>query len=108
MHVEIQNINGGAQVIGPNGTVHHYGSPDGRLTSAVAELLEVVTLHRADLAEPERVRVAALAVRDEARSAQPRRERLLALLRDLAVAAGHVGAVVGAAEGVTELVQTYF
>jgi len=106
MNIEIKHISGGTQVIGPNGTVNQYGSPADQLTAAIAALFEIVNRHRADLAEPERVKAAALAVRAEAGSPRPRRDHLLALLRDLLIGAGEVGAVAGAVHGIAEIVQT--
>ena len=105
MNVEIKHISGGTQVIGPNGTVHQYGTPADQLTAAIAALFEVVNRNRAELAEPERVKAAALALRAEAGEPRPRKDRLLALLRDLSVGAGEVGAVVGAAQGIAEIAQ---
>jgi hypothetical protein len=106
MNVEIKHISGGTQVIGANGTVNQFGSPADQLTLAVGALFEVVNRNRLHLAEPERVKAAALAVRAEAGAPQPRKDRLLALLRELSLAAGEVGAVVGATQGIAEIVQT--
>jgi hypothetical protein len=106
MNVEITNISGGTQIVGPNGTVYQYAAADDRLTAAVTALFAVLTEHRAELADAERVRTAALAVRDEAATPHPTRARLLALLDDLALAAGGVGAVLGAVQTVAEIAQT--
>jgi hypothetical protein len=106
MQVEIKHISGGTQIVGPHGTVNQYGSPADQLTAAVAALFEVVNRHRAGLAEPERVKAAALAVRAEAGAPHPRKDRLLALLREITIGAGGVGAVAGAAQGIAEIVQT--
>ncbi|MBB2944287.1 hypothetical protein FB565_004016 [Actinoplanes lutulentus] len=102
MDVTIRNINGGNTVIGDFGRIESHGTD---MNAAVAALLEILRQHRDDLADPEAVRTAARGVRDEARSPRPNRERMLALLRDLAAGAGGVTAVAGATEAVTALVQ---
>jgi hypothetical protein len=106
VNVEIGHISGGNQIIGPNGTIHQHGPADDRLVAATAALFAAITRHRGDLADAERVRTTALAVREEAASPHPAKARLLALLGDLAVAAGDVGAVLGAAQTVAGIAQT--
>jgi hypothetical protein len=105
MNVDIKHISGGTQIIGDNGTVHQYGSPADETAAAVAALVQVVARYRAELAAPEQVHAAALAVRDEVVLPRPRKERVMALLRELAAAAGNVSAVVGAAQGVAEIAR---
>jgi hypothetical protein len=105
MTYDIGRISGGSHNFGPNGTVINNGVEAADLTAAVAGLLAALRAHAAELAEPARAQAAALAVQDEARAARPRRERLLALLRDTATGAGEVAAVVGAVQGVVELVH---
>jgi hypothetical protein len=103
VHVDIKQISGGTQVIGPNGTVIQNGAPADQLTTAVAGLFDTLNRHRGDLADPEQVKVAALAVRAEAAEPQPRKDRLLTLLRDLGTGAGDVAAVAAAVQSVATI-----
>jgi hypothetical protein len=105
MNIEIHQMTGGSHVFGPHGTVINSGAPVDQLHQAVADFLRTLQDHRGELQDPDRVRAAATALRDETRAPRPRRERLLALLRDTAAGAGDVAAVAGAAQVVAEAVH---